>query len=1126
MAAVAVVTWLVAAPGLAAARPARGATGTGRPPATGSWRAGRTGTWRAPATVDPPQGDLTAVSCASASFCVAVDAHGNALTYDGTSWSRPAPVDLDGGGFLSVSCPSSAFCVAVDRDGRAVRLNGSAWTAPSAVDPHGGGLNSATCTSPTFCLAVDAHGNALRFDGTTWTAPTAIDRDGGGLNSAICTSPTFCLAVDAHGNALRFDGTTWTAPTPVDPDGGGLAAVSCGSATSCVAVDTSDSEDNQPGHNGNAVIFNGSSWSAPTSVDPYGGGFYSLSCATPTFCLALDTEGGASQFDGQTWSGAGSPLPASSPNPQQEGFYAVSCVSATFCAAVGRTGRAVIYDGSDWSAGVSVDPSDRLRALSCPTTTFCAAADTAGDVLTFNGTAWSAPQSADPDGGGITGLSCPTTQWCVAVDAIGDSLTFDGRGWSAPAAVDPDGGGFEAISCPTATFCEATDAAGNSLTLSDGHWSATRSVDPSAILAAASCPAPGWCVAADEDGTGAVLVGDPARWTKPLVVDPAGGGVSGVSCAGRGTCVAVDRMGDALTLQAGHWSAPRPIDPTGGGLTSVSCPTPTSCLAVDQAGDAVQMADGTWSKPHAVDAGHALAAVSCPTVTFCAALDGDGRALTGRPNLTASAPTRPAPAGRDFYVDCADASGGNGTRTHPWNNLHGPDTTVFGPGDRLLLARGTSCAGTVHPLGSGAAGRPATISAYGHGARPVIAGGNRPEAVLLSDQQHWVVENLRTVGGTVWGISISGSSSAPGGPLVLDGITLRNDVVRAVHGVATTKRTGLIGVIQHGDQRFKDVTIAHCVAYGTREWSGIQVEAGIFQVAQGSHVTVEDSVVHHVGGDGIVIGEATAAVTQGNVAYDTGDIVTPTVAGNVGTPSAIWDFDCQHCLTQGNVDWGSRSSTHDGGDYDIDFGSQYQAVADNFGLGSDGYCVSVFSDSGGTEQSNVIRGNVCADNGRSASLAGQGAVFFSTFGADDMSGVAISGNVVVWDPAASAPVFGTTGGVFVGDRPDTVSGNVVAAADPDFVDGAAPVAFDHNHYLSTAPAVTPTWTYGGTTYDTFAAYQAGSGQDAHSTFATAPAKAPGRVPSLSPALEQELRTAGQLHLVLRRLASARQALAS
>ncbi|HTR92006.1 MAG TPA: hypothetical protein VMI73_09720 [Trebonia sp.] len=58
------------------------------------------------------------------------------------------------------------------------------------------------------------------------------------MASVSCSSPTFCAAVDNGSNAFTFDGTFWSAATTIDP-GNQLGTVSCPSARFCAAGDTS-----------------------------------------------------------------------------------------------------------------------------------------------------------------------------------------------------------------------------------------------------------------------------------------------------------------------------------------------------------------------------------------------------------------------------------------------------------------------------------------------------------------------------------------------------------------------------------------------------------------------------------------------------------------------------------------------------------------------------------------------------------------------------------------------------------------------------------------------------------------------------------------------------------------------
>jgi len=61
-------------------------------------------------------------------------------------------------------------------------------------------------------------------------------------------------------------------------------------------------------------------------------------------------------------------------------------------------------------------------------------------------------------------------------------------------------------------------------------------------------------------------------------------------------------------------------------------------------------------------------------------------------------------------------------------------------------------------------------------------------------------------------------------------------------------------------------------------------------------VTVRNSVVHDVAGDGILVEEAKHALIERNVAWDTGMQYTETI----GTPDGIWEWMCEDCTVQYN----------------------------------------------------------------------------------------------------------------------------------------------------------------------------------------------------------------------------------
>ena len=177
---------------------------------------------------------LDAISCPTASFCAAVDADGDVVTYNGSSWSSATSVDgtkvLD-----AVSCPTTSFCAAVDADGNAVTYNGSSWSSATSIDGTTA-LNGVSCSSATFCVADDTGGNVLTYDGTSWTS--ANISDGSNILDAVsCPSSSFCAAVDADGKVLLDTGTSWASATSIDGTKT-LSSVSCPTASFCMAVDT------------------------------------------------------------------------------------------------------------------------------------------------------------------------------------------------------------------------------------------------------------------------------------------------------------------------------------------------------------------------------------------------------------------------------------------------------------------------------------------------------------------------------------------------------------------------------------------------------------------------------------------------------------------------------------------------------------------------------------------------------------------------------------------------------------------------------------------------------------------------------------------------------------------------
>lgn len=287
--------------------------------------------------------ELKSVSCPSASFCAAVDEVGNAFTYDGSVWSSPSEI----GGLwpiASVSCTSDSFCIAVDERENVFTYDGSTWSAPVSV-ASSGGFYSVSCSSASFCMAT-SNGAVATYDGSAWSWSGFIHTAPAGehsfyafkLWSVSCASSSFCATVDGWGKALTYDGTSWSTPIALEPhnstDGSGvLTSVSCPSASFCVAVDNA----------GNAIHYTGGgSWSTPTNIDgtDVRGVSYlaAVSCPSASFCVAVDWGGRALTYDGSSWSAPSTIDPG-------HALSSVSCPSDLFCVAVGYSGNVLTFRG-------------------------------------------------------------------------------------------------------------------------------------------------------------------------------------------------------------------------------------------------------------------------------------------------------------------------------------------------------------------------------------------------------------------------------------------------------------------------------------------------------------------------------------------------------------------------------------------------------------------------------------------------------------------------------------------------------------------------------------------------------------------------------------------------------------
>ncbi len=434
-----------------------------------------------------------------------------------------------------------------------------------------------------------------------------------------------------------------------------------------------------------------------------------------------------------------------------------------------------------------------------------------------------------------------------------------------------------------------------------------------------------------------------------------------------------------------------------------------------------------------------------------------------------------------YFVDCSKEGQKNSGRSadSPWTNLDQVNGHTYGAGDQLRFKRGSVCHGILWPKGSGSESAPIRMTAYDTGVRPKIVAESGSEAALkLFNQEYWDIDSLDLSGANKFGVFVSGDKG------ILHHIHLSNLLVHDIGGAEMKhKESGLV-VISPGsvDQRFDDVLVDGVTAYNTQEWVGIMVGGGNFgwppESTWSTRVTIRDSIVHDVQGDGIVLFRVRDGRIASNVAWNTGMQATE----SIGTPNAIWTWMCRDCVVEQNEAFLTDSPGVDGGAFDIDYGNTNNSVVDNFGHDTQGYCIAVFA-AGYVTHHSEVRGNTCLNNGRSPRMAKfEGAIFLHTWNDGKLDGLVVEDNTVYWDPPGTAPAvmndaaFEGASGIFRNNRIYSTS-PWMSASDRSLNSQA-------NKYrlYSHDGALDGRWSYGDRMFQGFADYQAHSGQDAGSSF--------------------------------------------
>ncbi len=388
-------------------------------------------------------------------------------------------------------------------------------------------------------------------------------------------------------------------------------------------------------------------------------------------------------------------------------------------------------------------------------------------------------------------------------------------------------------------------------------------------------------------------------------------------------------------------------------------------------------------------------------------------------------------AAKDYYVSPRGDDANPGTMDKPWKTIEKLNSTTFGPDDRILFEGGQTFKGTLvlDAADSGAPGRKLTVTSYA--GRAVIDGGTG-RAISIDGCNHFVIRDLELKGaGRKSASTESGLFAQSARDIEVDDVEVWGFRKNGIHmnGVADVRITrvhahdnGKEGIGIMGPARSRNIYIAHCLA---------ENNAG------------DPSFTRTHSGSGIFVGYTDGAVIEYCEARFNGwDMGWRGGNGPVG----IWTWQSDRVIMQFNISHHNRSTTGDGGGFDLDGGVtnsiiQYNYSHNNFGPGFLICQVGRNKFSG-----NIVRYNISQDDGlktdkREGRTIRHVAAIRVWIGSENMIDTMVHNNTIFNSQGAAVDFGGTERGVS-GKLPTiTFYNNIFATGGPqiEYHDAARPL---------------------------------------------------------------------------------------
>lgn len=395
----------------------------------------------------------------------------------------------------------------------------------------------------------------------------------------------------------------------------------------------------------------------------------------------------------------------------------------------------------------------------------------------------------------------------------------------------------------------------------------------------------------------------------------------------------------------------------------------------------------------------------------------------------------------DHHVDCQAVAAGDGSEASPLNSLAAAGAVTLGPGDRLLLKRGSSCAGELAPQGGGSDSSPVIVGAYGSGSLPkVVATGTN--AVLIGDMSNTVVQDL-DISNPGAGEPLGEATTLRNGLMatansgIVRNLTLRRLNIHDVAGDLTKNPQGSAAIqvssLAAPPARFEGLTIeANTLTRVSR--SGISITgtndpnrpaASVPWTEASQDVVIRGNRIDLIAGDGIVPRGTDGAIVESNV-VSRGNLSGRPLLDPAGPMcnAGIWAFRANNTLIQGNEVFGFEHNGCDGTGFDIDYYQDGTIVQHNYSHDNTGGFVLLCSDE--ADRSGDVRFNLSVNDSTTIS---HGPCGIADGVVGTLSGLRFFNNTVIAD-RPSTTVLNNPAGTMLNPGDFQFRDNIVYARDP------------------------------------------------------------------------------------------------